>query len=224
MRSALPVGDAGCLRVRQRWLSGSGGERVFLRLLHRHNHLQICHVTEICAGAVQGGRHGAAGVRAGCLRRPRQHHTWQPGQHRNRRPRQQCPVGKEGPGRLPPCVDHRPPGRTPAVPQNTLASLQAAVRQGAEVVETDVQFTKDGTPVLMHDETVDRMTDGTGRIDRLTDVQLSRLTVTGGSRIPTLKEALKPLQAGSARLLLEIRARRRLPLSIGPCSRSRTPG
>ncbi|MBB6436121.1 glycerophosphodiester phosphodiesterase [Streptomyces candidus] len=100
-------------------------------------------------------------------------------------------------------IGHR--GAPRAVPENTLASLQAAVRQGADVVETDVQFTRDGTPVLMHDDTVDRTTDGTGRVDRLTDVQLSRLTVTGGSRIPTLKEALKPLQAGPARLLLEIK-------------------
>ncbi|MBB6439869.1 hypothetical protein HNQ79_006381 [Streptomyces candidus] len=72
-----------------------------------------------------------------------------------------------------------------------------------------MQHTKDGTPVLMHDETVDRMTDGTGGVDPLTYAQFSRLTVTGGSRLPTLQEALKLLQAGPARLLLEIKGPQR---------------
>ncbi|MFD3515472.1 glycerophosphodiester phosphodiesterase [Streptomyces sp. NPDC058657] len=100
-------------------------------------------------------------------------------------------------------IGHR--GAPRAAPENTLASLQAAARLGADVVETDVRYTGDGTPVLMHDEPLDRMTNGSGRTDQLTDAQISRLTVTGGSRIPTLEQALQPLKAGPARLLLEIK-------------------
>ncbi|WP_311772331.1 glycerophosphodiester phosphodiesterase family protein [Streptomyces candidus] len=78
--------------------------------------------------------------------------------HRTQRLRQQGPIGEQVPGRLSARAGHRSPGRTPGAPENTLASLQAAARHGADVVGADVQFTRDGTPVLMHDETVDRMT------------------------------------------------------------------
>ncbi|WP_414931651.1 glycerophosphodiester phosphodiesterase family protein [Streptomyces chrestomyceticus] len=53
--------------------------------------------------------------------------------------------------------------------------------------------------------TVDRMTDGTGRIDQLTADQISRLTVKGGGRVPTLEQVLASLRQRSARLLLEIK-------------------
>jgi glycerophosphoryl diester phosphodiesterase len=100
-------------------------------------------------------------------------------------------------------IGHR--GAPKLVPENTLASLEAAADGGADLVETDVQYTKNGTPVIMHDETVDRMTDGKGRIDQLTDEQIARLTVTGGSRIPTLKQTLQSLKVRPTRLLLEIK-------------------
>ncbi|WP_367140110.1 MULTISPECIES: glycerophosphodiester phosphodiesterase family protein [Streptomyces] len=100
-------------------------------------------------------------------------------------------------------IGHR--GAPQLAPENTIASLEAAADRGADLVETDVQYTKSGTPVIMHDETVDRMTDGTGRVDQLTDEEISRLTVKGGGRVPTLKEALESLKARSVRLLLEIK-------------------
>ncbi|MFF8787765.1 LamG-like jellyroll fold domain-containing protein [Streptomyces sp. NPDC015125] len=100
-------------------------------------------------------------------------------------------------------IGHR--GAPEAAPENTLASLEAAADRGADWVETDVQFTKDGRPVIMHDATVDRTTDGTGRVDELTAEEISRLTVKGGGRVPTLEQVLASLQDRPARLLLEIK-------------------
>ncbi|WP_268249649.1 glycerophosphodiester phosphodiesterase family protein, partial [Streptomyces bluensis] len=100
-------------------------------------------------------------------------------------------------------IGHR--GAPEIAPENTIASLEAAADRGADWVETDVQFTKDGRPVLMHDDTVDRTTDGTGRVDQLTAEEISRLTVTGGGSVPTLEQALSSLKPRSARLLLEIK-------------------
>ncbi|MFI1205778.1 LamG-like jellyroll fold domain-containing protein [Streptomyces sp. NPDC020883] len=100
-------------------------------------------------------------------------------------------------------VGHR--GAPKLAPENTIASLQTAIDRGADWIETDVQFTKDGQPVIMHDPTVDRMTNGKGRIDQLTAEEISKLTVKGGGRVPTLEEVLTLLKGTSTRLLLEIK-------------------
>ncbi|MFE9647276.1 glycerophosphodiester phosphodiesterase family protein [Streptomyces sp. NPDC006365] len=100
-------------------------------------------------------------------------------------------------------VGHR--GAPDIAPENTIASLEAAADAGADWVETDVQFTKDGRPVIMHDATVDRTTNGTGRVDELTAEEISGLTVDGGGRVPTLEQALSALKVKPARLLLEIK-------------------
>ncbi|MGA5266464.1 LamG-like jellyroll fold domain-containing protein [Streptomyces lydicamycinicus] len=100
-------------------------------------------------------------------------------------------------------IGHR--GAPEIAPENTLASLEAAADRGADWVETDVQFTKDGRPVIMHDATVDRTTDGTGRVDELTAEEISRLTVKGGGQVPTLERVLASLKDRPARLLLEIK-------------------
>ncbi|MGV4923705.1 hypothetical protein K2224_01275 [Streptomyces sp. BHT-5-2] len=100
-------------------------------------------------------------------------------------------------------VGHR--GAPKIATENTVASLETAIDRGADWVETDVQFTKDGQPVIMHDETVDRMTDGTGRIDQLTAAEISKLTMKGGGRVPTLEQVLSSPKVRSAQLLLEIK-------------------
>ncbi|MYT33609.1 MULTISPECIES: LamG-like jellyroll fold domain-containing protein [unclassified Streptomyces] len=100
-------------------------------------------------------------------------------------------------------VGHR--GAPKIATENTVASLEVAIDRGADWVETDVQFTKDGQPVIMHDETVDRMTDGQGRIDQLTAAEISKLTMKGGGRVPTLEQVLSSPKVRSAQLLLEIK-------------------
>ncbi|WP_062106988.1 glycerophosphodiester phosphodiesterase [Bacillus niameyensis] len=76
-------------------------------------------------------------------------------------------------------------------PENTLAAYQAAYDLGYEYLELDVQLSKDGVPILMHDITVNRMTDAKGFINDFTFEQLRQLKVGGTERIPTLEEALQ---------------------------------
>ncbi|MGW0537049.1 glycerophosphodiester phosphodiesterase family protein [Streptomyces sp. NPDC003032] len=101
-------------------------------------------------------------------------------------------------------VAHR--GQWRKAPENSLAAIRAGFADGAEIVEVDIRLTKDEVPVLMHDATVDRTTNGTGRVADLTHAQLRALRLrTGlggrwaaltGERIPTLAEAM-----GAARTL-----------------------
>jgi glycerophosphoryl diester phosphodiesterase len=88
-------------------------------------------------------------------------------------------------------------------PENTLAGLRAAARLGVPGVEFDVMLNADGTPLLIHDETWERTTDGAGRVADTHDDQLARLDVGrrfgaafAGERVPTLEMA--------ARLCLEL--------------------
>ena len=65
-------------------------------------------------------------------------------------------------------------------PENTLAGLRKAAELGYRAVEFDVMLSADGTPVLIHDETLERTTDGHGRVDETSDAELARLDA--GSR------------------------------------------
>lgn len=89
-------------------------------------------------------------------------------------------------------VGHR--GASVRYPENTLASFRAAVESGAGGLEFDVRLTRDGHPVVMHDATVDRTTDGFGVVAGMTLAQVRRLDVgTAGrpdERVPTLGEVL----------------------------------
>lgn len=82
-------------------------------------------------------------------------------------------------------------------PENTLAGLRLAARLGYRGVEFDVMLSRDGAPVLIHDETLERTTDGAGRVAQTSLLELRRLDAGGrqhrayaGETIPTLEEAL----------------------------------
>jgi glycerophosphoryl diester phosphodiesterase len=91
-------------------------------------------------------------------------------------------------------------GEWRAAPENSLAAVKKAIADGAEVVEVDVRRTRDGRLVLMHDETVDRTTNGTGRVADLTLAQIEQLRLKEGmadpqdpltdERVPTLNEVM----------------------------------
>ena len=89
-------------------------------------------------------------------------------------------------------------------PENTLAGVRAALALGADAIEIDLRCTRDGTPVLLHDSTVDRTTDGEGEIATLSLRQMRRLAAGEGERIPTLREVLREV-AGRALLVLEVK-------------------
>lgn len=80
-------------------------------------------------------------------------------------------------------------------PENTMESFRAAAELGIDQIETDVRITADGELVCIHDATVDRTTDGTGRVDQLTLAELKALDAGirkgeefRGCRIPTFTE------------------------------------
>lgn len=76
-------------------------------------------------------------------------------------------------------------------PENTLEAFQAALTLEVDQLETDVRVSKDGHLVLMHDATVDRTTNGSGKVCELTLAQLKALDAGGGAKIPTLAEFME---------------------------------
>ncbi|WP_226667631.1 glycerophosphodiester phosphodiesterase [Metabacillus litoralis] len=93
-------------------------------------------------------------------------------------------------------LGHR--GAAGTYPENTMLSFKEAMKAGADGIELDVQMTKDGVLVVIHDETVDRTTNGTGFIKDLTSDEITKLDAcfsfsqySGKSFIPTLEEVLK---------------------------------
>lgn len=85
-------------------------------------------------------------------------------------------------------IGHR--GAAGLRPENTLASFAHAVALGVDGIELDVHLTADGHLAVIHDERVDRTTDGTGKVADFTLDALRQLDAGGGERIPTLAEVL----------------------------------
>jgi glycerophosphoryl diester phosphodiesterase len=79
-------------------------------------------------------------------------------------------------------------------PENTLAALQEAIEMKVDYIEVNLRTTKDGQIILCNDETVDRVTNGHGRVNELTLVEIKELDVKSKTKktftIPTLAEAL----------------------------------
>ncbi|HEY4391764.1 MAG TPA: glycerophosphodiester phosphodiesterase family protein [Paenibacillus sp.] len=75
-------------------------------------------------------------------------------------------------------------------PENTLRSFRAALELGFDHLELDVQLTSDGVPVVIHDATLDRTTNGQGLVRSHTLQELKQLDAGEGEQIPTLEEAL----------------------------------
>lgn len=92
-------------------------------------------------------------------------------------------------------VAHR--GHSIAYPENTLQAYRKAIELGVEMIECDVNLTRDGTLVMMHDSTLDRTTTGTGRVSASTWEEIQRLDAGGkfksefaGVRVPSTEETL----------------------------------
>ena len=88
-------------------------------------------------------------------------------------------------------------------PANTLAGIRKALAFGVDAIEIDVQTSADGVPVLMHDMTVDRTTNGSGDVASLSLDELRALDA-GGEPVPTLTEVLD-LTIAKAVLVIEIK-------------------
>jgi len=111
--------------------------------------------------------------------------------------------------RRPYVLAHR--GASAYAPENTEAAFDRAIALQADGIETDVRASKDGLLVLVHDDRVDRTTDGEGRVEELTFDQLRRLDAGApfnprfaGERIPTV-EAFLDRYGGRLPICLEVK-------------------
>jgi glycerophosphoryl diester phosphodiesterase len=89
-------------------------------------------------------------------------------------------------------------GASAHAPENTVASFELAVAQGADAIELDVKLSADGHVIVHHDPTVDRTTNGKGKVKDLTLTELKKLDAGGffsenfqGEKIPTLEEVFQ---------------------------------
>lgn len=81
-------------------------------------------------------------------------------------------------------------GASVECPENTMAAFRRALELGVEGIELDVHVSSDGVPVVIHDDSVDRTTNGSGKVAEMTVEQLQRLDAGNGETIPTLGEVL----------------------------------
>lgn len=107
-------------------------------------------------------------------------------------------------------IAHR--GASKAAPENTMAAFHKAVKQGATWIELDVHLTKDQEIVVIHDEKVDRTTNGEGWVKDLTLKELKKLDAGKwfskkfkGERIPTLKEVIEFAKQKNIYLNIELK-------------------
>ena len=100
-------------------------------------------------------------------------------------------------------VAHR--GARASEPENTLRAMKSAFECGADAVEIDLRFTSDHKLVVIHDDTLERTTNGTGKVSDMTIAQLRVLDAGKGERIPELCEALSVAKRYSRPLVLELK-------------------
>ncbi|PIU48041.1 MAG: hypothetical protein COS94_04230 [Candidatus Hydrogenedentes bacterium CG07_land_8_20_14_0_80_42_17] len=111
---------------------------------------------------------------------------------------------------IPYLIGHR--GALELYPENTLISLKSAIEMGIEIIEFDVQMSRDGELIIIHDDTVDRTTDGKGFVYEMTTEEI-RLFDAGtkfspsfaGEKIPILDEVLKLSASSNIALNIEIK-------------------
>jgi glycerophosphoryl diester phosphodiesterase len=101
-------------------------------------------------------------------------------------------------------IGHR--GAAGHAPENTLAAIRKGIALGVDFVEIDVRRTADDVLVVLHDETVNRTTNGKGRVDRLSLQEVKKFDAGNGEHIPTLEEVLKAAE-GEAGLMLELKVK-----------------
>ncbi len=103
----------------------------------------------------------------------------------------------------PVCYAHR--GARARAPENTLLAFRLAFDLEANAVECDVQRSRDGRLVIIHDGTVDRTTDGCGWVAEMSFAELRGLNAGRGERIPTLEETLALAREGGGGVNLEVK-------------------
>ena len=107
-------------------------------------------------------------------------------------------------------IAHR--GFSARAPENTIAALTLALEEGATAVEFDLRTSGDGNPVLMHDKTLSRTTNGIGKVEELSLGELTKLDAGSwfnstfeGERVPSLAEALECLKVQVKTIFAELK-------------------
>jgi len=100
-------------------------------------------------------------------------------------------------------IAHR--GARASEPENTVRAMNKAFECGADAVEVDLRFTCDHKLVVIHDDTLERTTNGTGKVSDMTIEQLRALDAGKGERIPELSEALSVAKRYSRPLVIELK-------------------
>lgn len=90
-------------------------------------------------------------------------------------------------------------------PENSMASFNYTIQHGADGIETDVQQTIDGALVIMHDELIDRTTNGNGWIKDMTLAELHQYQLVNGEQVPLLADVLDLLAPTEIQLNLEFK-------------------
>ncbi len=117
-------------------------------------------------------------------------------------------IAKEGQEKLI-IIAHR--GASAYAPENTMAAFAKGVEMGADYIEFDVQMSKDGIPIIIHDNSLDRTTNGSGHISAYTLEELKTLDAGSwfgkefaGETIPTFDEVLDQF-GGKINILIELK-------------------
>ena len=119
-----------------------------------------------------------------------------------------CSAGRRAVPRRPLVIAHR--GGVSLGPENSLSAIERSILLGVDAVEVDVRLSADGFVVLMHDRSVDRTTNGKGRVEKLALEQLKGLLFldAGGGvtdeTVPTLAEVFE-LVGGRCRVLVDVK-------------------
>lgn len=103
-------------------------------------------------------------------------------------------------------------GASGQCPENTMAAFKQALKDGADGIEMDVHLTRDGVPVVIHDETVDRTSDGSGLVQDYTVASIKKLSMGGwkspqfrSETLPTLEEFLDWIKQTPLLLNIELK-------------------
>jgi glycerophosphoryl diester phosphodiesterase len=109
-------------------------------------------------------------------------------------------------------IAHR--GASGVAPENTFPAIDLALDAGSDYIEIDVHLTKDKQVVVIHDNTVDRTTEGEGKISELTLEEITKLEAGSwfderfrGAKIPALEEVIERVD-GKSKLLIEIKKKK----------------
>ncbi|HEU0163481.1 MAG TPA: glycerophosphodiester phosphodiesterase family protein [Thermomicrobiales bacterium] len=108
-------------------------------------------------------------------------------------------------------IAHR--GGATTTPENTIASFTNALALGADVIELDIHLSKDGVPVVIHDHTLERTTNGTGEVNSYTVAELQQFDAGQGEKIPTLAEVFA-LVGDKVPFVLELKALDAIPATV----------